>query len=205
MCELVTFAELKERLELSKYPLLTDYPDLESIKTSVEEAIKSYLSRELCYGTYVERVSTSFVSGNLVPLYGLPINSLTSISAVTGSYPSSVDASVYEDTDNFSKSYAWLSANFELSDIQLDVTYIGGLSEIPDALHRAALLQTMHEWQTKTYVGVTDISSGNASGSVVRPPLELLTEVKRLLIDYVHPARDSLLGQREIISFVEIP
>lgn len=203
MCELVTFDELKERLELKKYPLLSDYPDLESIKISVEEAIKSYLGRELCYGTYVERTTTSFISGDCIPLYGLPIDSLTSISAVAGSYPSSIDASRYEDVDNFTTDYAWLKSNFELASIKLDVTYIGGLSTIPDALHRAALLQTMLEYQQKNLVGVTEVSQ--AGNSISRPPLELLPEVKRLLNDYIHPAKKSILGQREIISFVEIP
>jgi len=207
MCELVTFDELKTRLKLKEYPLLSDYPDLESIKTSVEQAIKSYLSSEICYGTYVERVTTSVYASNLISLHGLPIKSLTSISAIAGSYQSDLDVSEVEDVSNFSVRYGWLESKIEIPSLQIDVTYIGGFETIPDALHRAALVQTMWEYQTKHDLGSTKKSTVGVQGttSIDRPEFGLLTEVKRLLSDYINPSKSSILGQKQIISFVEIP
>jgi len=206
MCELVTFAELKDRLNLSKL-LLSDYPELASIKDSVQESIKSYLGCELCYGTYVERVSIDFSTGNVIPLRALPIESITSIQSVSGSYNSNLDVTNIEDTDNYWMDFGWLNSKIELPTMKLDVTYVGGFETMPESLHRAALIQTLFEYQTKFNLGATTISEKGIEGvtTIERPPLELLTEVKSVLKEYIHPAKDILLGQRQIISFAEIP
>lgn len=194
MCEIITFDELKTRLKLSQ-PNLSDYPELESIKSSVEYAIKSYVDREFCLGTYVEQVDSSYIAGNLLPLRAIPIIELKSIQVLSGD-------SGYSDISNYTVGFAWLKSLTTLPELQLKITYDGGLEEMPDALKRACLLQTLFEFQSKNEVAAIRLKQPSG-GEIERPPLGLLDEVKRLLTDYVHPAKDFIMGHKRIISFTE--
>ena len=66
------------------------------------------------------------------------------------------------------------------------ITYTGGLTVVPAELTRAALLQTVYEYQNKDSVGLENIS--NQGGSVTKPEIGLLKEVKQILNNgFVNP------------------
>jgi len=65
------------------------------------------------------------------------------------------------------------------------VVYTGGITEATNSMNRAALLQTAYEFQAKDHIGASSVSA--EGGSVQRPELGLLKEVKRILSKDKHP------------------
>jgi hypothetical protein len=172
MLALVKFDELKALLGLDR-DTLDDYPDLKLIVSSVYAAIESYLGRTLEQDTHTEVVP---INGCLVPLMAVPVVSITSATTAFGMDLTS-GASIRHD-------------GIELSGRvrgEIQVTYVGGLEEVPVGMRRAAILQIQHEYQRKDHVGATNVS--NEGGSTFWPELGLLKEVKRMLDPFVHPAR----------------
>ena len=172
MITLVTFAELKTFLDLSD-ALESDYPDLILIRDSVTSSIESYCRRLF---EPVERVRDKFYrySTLRVDLKAYPISAVASVTVDTGS-----GASVQTvDTD-----FIILDDAIELVEplvaAKAVITYTGGLSVVPYELTRAALLQTVYEYQNKDSVGLENIS--NQGGSITKPEIGLLKEVKQIL------------------------
>jgi hypothetical protein len=113
----------------------------------------------------------------LVPLKAFPLVTLTSVL-------------VGEDTTELATSCTKKYGHIMLPnavEANVTITYTGGYEEAPDPIKRAALLQTLHEWQRKDHIGAENVT--NDGGSVIWPELGLLKEVKRLLDPYVHPMK----------------
>ena len=72
-----------------------------------------------------------------------------------------------------------------LTNAKVVIVYTGGITIVPDAMARAALLQTAYEFQSKDQIGAESVTTDG--GSVSRPALGLLKEVKRNLEKYKHP------------------
>lgn len=173
MLTLVKFESLKAILDLEK-AAIDDYPALQELQKSVYYAIESYLGRYLEQDTYTEKAP---VSGNLVPLKALPVSTVSAAVLSSG-----VDLVAEVEIV-----YDGIRLPYKVSSSLVETTYVGGFDTVPGDITRAALLQVIHEWQRKEHVGATSVT--NEGGSIQWPELTLLTEVKRLLDPYVHPAR----------------
>jgi len=177
--ELVSFADIKAVIDLED-AAITDYPGLSPIRDNVVFAIESYLSRLLLSAEYTE--SFNIVSKtNIISLKSLPIASVSSV-VITQQGDSE---SLSEDDDYIMTDYGLLLLS-QTSMSVVAVTYTGGysVSNVPNAIKRAALLQTVYEFQTKDNIGATSVST--EGGSVQTPELGLLKEVRRLLDPYKH-------------------
>jgi hypothetical protein len=173
MLTLTKFTDLASLLDLGKESI-DDYPSLKVLVSSVYAAIESYLGRTLELDTYTEEI---FSYGTLVPVKAFPVSNLIS---------------VYLDSDPNTN----IAINCKIRNCHIvlpnsfegvvQVAYTGGFEEAPDAIKRAALLQTAHEWQRKDHIGAELVS--NEGGNINWPELGMLKEVKRLLSTYVHPA-----------------
>lgn len=178
MPTLTDFATIKALLSLSKANL-SDYSGLEEIMDSVDAAISDYMQREI---TSAERTVVVHINGAsaMVALKGLPVSSVSSISTkLIGANATALTATEYQITEYGLR----LSAPTENS--QVDVTYTGGPSSAPGDWKRAAEIQVRHEWQTRDHIAAERVSTDG--GSVQRPGLVLLDEVKRLLDVDRHP------------------
>ena len=179
--ELCTFDQLKAILGLTK-SALTDYPDLAIIKLKVEAAIENYIGRGL---EKKERTELFYVTGPtyMFSLKGLPVDSVSSLTVTT-----SADAEDYSSDDYDFAEYG-LKLPFDMKDAKVEITYTGGVSEdtVPDDINRAALYQTSFEYLGKDQMGAEAVST--EGGTVSRPELGLLKEVKRDLTRYIHPLK----------------
>jgi len=179
--ELVTFAELKTLLDLDG-TTIAEYPALALLQTSVLSAIESYIGREL---TSESRTKTLYIGGtptSIIPLAGIPI---ASVASVTASFQGS-DSDFEENSDYVIDSFG-IRLLHKVQITKLTIVYTGGLSETTGNLKRAALMQTAYEYQGKEQIGASYTS--NEGGSVTRPELGLLKEVKRILDSEKHPLR----------------
>jgi len=155
---------------------IDEYPSLKVLVTSVYEAFESYTGRAFELDTYTETVE---VDGFHVPLKALPVSAVAAITPTDGgATPPTLEAAQIRAFGLI------LAASF---DGPLAVTYTGGYEDRPDPLHRAALLQVLHEWQRRDTIGATSVSTDG--GSTSWPELGLLKEVKRLLDPFVHTAK----------------
>ena len=181
--ELTSFDDLKAFLGLTD-AAITDYPALGIIKPSVEYAIESYLGREL---QKIERTETFYVSGptKMLSLKALPIDSISSLSITM------LDESETLESGDYVITKYGLKLLFDLEDAKVVITYTGGIgtdyANVPGDIIRAATLQTSFEFQTKSQVGAETVST--EGGTVSRPELGLLKEVKRMLWSYLHPLK----------------
>lgn len=169
--ELVTFEQLSAILGLSKTE--DDYDDLEIIKESVADMFEDYTHRKFDEDTYSESFYTGPINTAMVPLDAIPIDSVSSV--------------LIDDIET--TAYKIMPYGIELSskvtDAKIDVTYTGGIETVPGNLNRAALLQTVYEYQNKHSIGIEVVST--EGGSVVKPELGMLKEVKSLLNSLIHP------------------
>ena len=166
------FSVLKERLRLEKANL-SDYPVLEDVIASVYAAFENYLQRHLEYD-----IQQEIDYGNnrtIIRLEALPVESITTITNFDGDV---VDADNYEITEYGVRLLAPTNG-------KLVIDYVGGLSIAPEALTRASMYQIISEYQRRDNPD-SEYLSGEG-GSVTRPELGLLKEVKRLLGSFVHP------------------
>lgn len=169
--EMVSFEDLKAMLGLEQASI-DDYPALLLIRDLVQPAFETFTG---CEFDYKKRVETIYFSSRtrMVGLSGLPVKSVSSV-VINGSAVTD-----YEIT-NFGIRLGQL-----VSTGSAVVTYKGGYATAPDWMRRAALLQTAYEFQNKDHVGADYVQT--EGGSVGRPAISLLSEVKRLLITRRHP------------------
>lgn len=175
---LVEFADLKALLELEKTSI-DDYPALALLSDSVSAAIESYLGRALDYGKRTEAVRVP-ESTSMIALRALPVKSVESVAFTTNG----TDA---QTLTSFSVVDYGVELWSAISGGAVSVVYKGGFTTVPDWLHRAALMQIAYEFQNKDHIGADYVSI--EGGSISRPALSLLGEVKRMLDPHKHPAR----------------
>lgn len=179
---LVTFAQVKDFLGLEREE--ASYPSLALIIPSVAAAIENYIGRSLESKERTELILLGNTATRFLDLKGLPV---ASVSAVT------VTELGEDDTLTENEDFIISNGGIELlyttfKRCKVSITYTGGYAadSIPEDIERAALLQTIYEYQSKDHVGAESVS--NEGGTVNRPAIGLLKEVKRLLDGYKHPA-----------------
>ncbi|MFH2095496.1 MAG: hypothetical protein ABIJ16_07320 [Bacteroidota bacterium] len=177
--ELVTYASLKALLDLES-ALITDYPALNIIRPSVTSAIEEYLDRSL---EPIERTETIYIGSFKTSMLRLPAIPITSIASVTVTIGE--DSETYDEHDEYEITEYGLKLLVSLSNAKVVVVYTGGVTVVPDAIARAALLQTAYEFQSKDHIGADNVST--EGGSVSRPAIGLLKEVRRMLDKFKHP------------------
>ena len=179
--ELVTFAELKTLLDLDG-ETIAEYPALALLQTSVLSAIESYIGRAL---TSEARTKVVYIGGTptaIIPLSGIPVASVSSVTASSQGSDSDFEENIDYIIDSFG-----IRLLHKIKITKLTIVYTGGLTETTGNLKRAALMQTAYEYQGKEQIGASYTS--NEGGSVTRPELGLLKEVKRVLNSEKHPLR----------------
>jgi len=177
--ELVSFANLKSFMNLAD-AAITDYPALGVIRDSVTAAFENHTSRLF---EEIERTQTIFIGRcvtSMISLSGVPVASVSTVTVTIGGD----DESYTEDDDYEITSYG-IRLFSELKNSKIVVVYTGGLSAVPMDIARAALLQTVHEFQSKDQIGAESVSTDG--GTISHPPLGLLKEVRRILRQYIHP------------------
>ena len=179
--ELVPYASLKSLLNLTD-PLITDYPALSLLRLSVTSAIEEYLSRLL---ESKERTETIYFGSQKQSMVSLPALPVTSISSVTVTIIG--ESETYDENEEYEITEYGIQLAVSLSKAKMVIVYTGGISVVPDAMARAALMQVAYEFQGKDQIGASSVST--EGGSVQRPELGLLKEVKRMLNRYKHPLR----------------
>lgn len=164
------FDDLKDLLDLTKASL-DDYPALALIIELTQFNFEEYLGREL---DYKKRTETFRVVNptSMIPLVGLPVKSVSSFTweenAVTD----------YNTTD------FGLDVGSKVKSGTFVVVYKGGLSTVPGWLRRAGIMQVAYEYQNKDHIGADYVQT--EGGSVGRPALQLLPDVKRMLDRHRH-------------------
>ncbi len=172
MADLVTFEQLDALLNLKQSE--DNYPALRLLMDSVKAAIQNHIGRDISFGKYTEsRIITCQTS--MIGLKALPIKS---VSAVT------IDG---VSTTNYKIRDYGIEVPGGLDDVTIAVTYKGGFDKVPEDINRAALLQTAYEFQNKANIGAESVT--NEGGSIQRPALGLLKEVRERLKNYKHPLR----------------
>lgn len=178
--ELVSYDQLKAILKLDG-ATIADYPPLGIIRDSVSVRIEQFLGRVLAEQTLTEIISLED-STRMINLSALPISSVTS---------AQFDDGFGNTTDLTWKSDFRVSNNYGLhtfmpwSNGDLSVTYTGGYATIPEDITRAALQQTVYEYENRDHMGAYSVSTDGGTVSV--PELGLLKEVKANLMNYRHP------------------
>ena len=168
--ELVPFDKLKSLLELEDNE--ADYPALTLIQESVVAAFEAYTGRVFTEDKYTNSVDIIFPS-KMVSLNAIPVNTITEVT---------VDGIVM--TDYKIRLYG-IELGSPVDNRTVEVSYRGGLKEVPASLERAALLQTTYEYQNSTHIGAKLVST--EGGTVTLPELNLLKVVKGILKSYMHP------------------
>lgn len=175
--ELVTYADLKALLGLED-ALITDYPALDLLRTSVTFAIEEYLGRQL---ESKERSEIIYITSptKMLRLDAIPVASVSSLDVTIAD-----DTESYTSDDYFITEYG-LKFYHSVSNATVEITYTGGISTVPEAISRAALMQTAYEFQAKDQIGAESVST--EGGFVSRPELGLLKETRRMLNNHIHP------------------
>jgi len=182
--ELCTFAELKKVLDLEESSLI-NYPPLVVLKPAVEAAIESYIGRELESIERTESVYLSPIGSRMVKLKGLPITDITSVTVTY--YDGSSDV-LTAGTEYRATPFGIRLAS-KYSDVDVTVVYTGGFADdaVPDAIQRAALLQTVYEYEKSPNLGAQSVET--EGGRIDYPEIGLLKHVKELLHEFVHPMK----------------
>lgn len=188
--ELTSFADLKSLLKLKKLSI-TDYPELSVIKASVEAAIEGFLGRSLESISRTESIYISLCASRMVPLKGLPVATITSIT-LTDNLGEDETLSA---PDDYRITPYGIRLSSKVTDMDISVIYTGGYTRaptdtLPAEIARAALLQTAYEWQSKSHIGASSVTS--EGGSITRPQIQLLKEVKARLYAHRHPSNFSV-------------
>jgi hypothetical protein len=186
--ELVTFEDLKKELDLDN-KTIQEYPVLEVLKPSVEAAIENFLKRELEYKQRTEALVLGMEASKMIPLKALPVASVSAVS-LTDAYGNTQDLTHQADYRITPWGIRLFSAH---KDMDVSVTYMGGYSTpatgsipgIPAGINRAALLQTVYEYEKSPNLGAKMVNT--EGGSITYPELGLLKHVKELLNEHIHP------------------
>ena len=173
--DFIPFSRLKYRLNLTDGDSYDDYPDLNELVISVKASIEDYLGRILDIGDYTYTRLPSTTPTKMIYLDALPVNTVASVT---------VDGAALTSSEYVVTDYG-IRLNSEIANQKIVVTYNGGLSSVPETLIRAGLIQSAYEYQSKTQVGAETINTDG--GTVTRPALQLLPEVKRSLSKLRHP------------------
>jgi len=179
--ELVPYEDLKNLLGLEETSI-SSYPALELLQDSVLAAIESYIGRVLTYDAYTETIYVGNAPTAMIKLKSLPVASVTS---VTSSYLGTTET-LTENSDFVIDQFG-IRLLYRVRLVKLTIIYSGGLEATNDIFKRAALMQIAYEYQGKEQIGASYTS--NEGGSVTRPELGLLKEVKRILNSEKHPLR----------------
>ena len=171
MLELTTFEKLAASLNLTK--TADEYPALTDLQESIYAAFESYLGRRLELDEY--EATGYLYDERTFSLAASPVQSVSSV--VVNGVDYTADVTLRIDHILFPSRMTGAIA----------VTYEGGLEDAPDALKRAAFMQTVHEWQRKDNLGANSVTTDG--GYVSWPEMGLLKEVKRLLDPFTHPGR----------------
>lgn len=177
--ELVSYSDLQDLLDLEG-TVITDYPSLSVIRESVTFAIEEYLGRQLESKSRTDTLYVENLPTSMIYLPAIPVSSVTSL-VVTWSD----DTETYTEHNDYEITGYGLKFYSGVSNVSIAITYTGGISTVPDAIERAALLQTAYEFQAKDQIGAESVTT--EGGYVSRPALGLLPEVKRMLNRYKHP------------------
>lgn len=177
--ELVTYASLKALMGLEG-TVITDYPALDELRTSVTSAIEEELDRLLESKERTETIYVGSFNQAMLRLSAVPIASISSVTVTSG-----INSDTYDEHDEYEITEYGIRLLSSIANVKIVIVYTGGISTVPDAIARAALLQTAYEFQAKDHIGAESVSTDG--GSVSRPALGLLKEVKRLLAKYKHP------------------
>jgi hypothetical protein len=177
--ELVSYADLKSLLDLEE-TAITSYPSLSVIRDGVVSAIETYIGRDLESGDYETTLFLTSKTAQL-KLNALPIESVDSV--VVTQYGEDTTL----DSDNYMILGYGLHLHYPVGQCKVVVNYTGGYdaADVPAPIKRAALIQTAYEFQSKDQIGASSVTT--EGGSVQRPALGLLKEVKRMLDRYKHP------------------
>jgi len=178
--ELVSYANLKNLLDLEE-SAITDYPALNVLRDSVTAAFEAYTGRLF---ESKERTDTLYIdtATQMIKLDAIPISSVGSLTVTI-----SETTETYTEHDDYEITGYGLRLLSSVENCSIAITYTGGISTVPDTLARAALLQVAYEFQSKDQIGSESVST--EGGTITRPPLGLLKEVKRLLDQNMHPLR----------------
>jgi len=179
--ELVSYSDLQNLLSLEDVTI-TGYPSLEVIRDSVTGAFEAYTGRLF---DPIARTVTQYInkfSLYMISLPALPISSVASVAVTIAG-----DSETYTEDSDFEITGYGLRLFSGIQNGKIVITYTGGLTTVPADLNRAALLQIAYEFQSKDQIGAESVST--VGGSVSRPALGLLSEVKRILDNYKHPLR----------------
>lgn len=172
--EFVPYDQLQGILKLEKSDI-DEYPDLAAIVNRVKAAFENYLGYKIDLDdytdTFFQQSSTKFIW-----LQSLPINSITELL---------VDDVAW--TDYKITNYG-LRLPTTISNAAVSVTYNAGYDSdtYPDQIMEAAVIQTCYEYGNVDNIGTTVTT--NEGGSVSRPELGLLKEVRRMLDKFISPA-----------------
>lgn len=183
MITLVQFEDVSNYLGLARSE--SSHPQLAIIAPSVTTAIENYIGRKLESEERTEVIHIGSSETRFIDLKALPVTEVVSV-VVT---ELGEDETLVENEDFIVSNGGIELLYTRLKRCKVTVVYTGGYVEddVPEDFHRAALLQTIHEYQTKDHVGADSVSS--EGGSIQRPGVVLLPEVKRLLDEHKHPAR----------------
>ena len=183
--ELVSYADLKSLLGLED-AAITDYPELNVLRESVTSAFEAYTGRLF---ESIARTKTIYVDAptQMIRLGAIPVTSVASLVVTV-----SEDDETYTQYDDYEIRSYGLRLLSKVSACTIAITYTGGIltaptNLVPDSLERAALLQTAYEFQAKDQIGSDSVTT--EGGTISRPALGLLKEVKRLLDQNMHPLR----------------
>lgn len=171
--KILNFDDLKAILKIDKTE--ENYPDLIILESSVIAAIENYLGRYIKQGDFVETVTVP-PSGD-IPLKALPVIGIDNITI------SEAILLPYE----YKIKFFGVTIGFVSEDSTAEISYTGGFEKVPDSLYRAILMQTIYEYQNSANIGATSVST--EGGTIQRPELGLLAEVKRLINLYIHPMK----------------
>jgi len=185
-----------------------NYAALDVLQDGFQATIESYLKREL---DLQSRVVEVFFRGTMIPLAGLPIRSVASVTLTAHAGVIQglgfVQNLVLNPMDYMVTPYGIKLVTYKANgNAYVTVTYTGGIDSVGTApvniakstdamdagfvrsLEQAALQQIPYEWSRKDSVGATNVST---DGGVTRfPEMDLLKTVKRLLDNHKHPLGD---------------
>jgi len=176
---ILDFDDLKAILNLAESSE-SEYPALEYLMDATESAVKIYCSCEFEYqATYSETIQVTG-SRRIIDLTLLPISSVSSVT---------VDGEAISSSDYRINSSWGIKLSSQVTDADVVVTYSGGhqRQSIPKALRKALNMQVAYEFQSIDQIGATSVRT--EGGTVERPALQLLPEVRRLLQPFRHPMR----------------
>lgn len=179
--ELVTYANLKNLLDLED-AAITDYPALNVLRDSVTSAFEAYTGRLFESKARTETIYIGSFATQMVKLDAIPVSSVASLTVTI-----SETTETYAEHGDYEIAAYGIKLLSSVKDCTIAITYTGGISTVPDDLARAALLQVAYEFQAKDQIGAESVST--EGGTISRPALGLLKEVRKLLNQNMHPLR----------------